>query len=592
VTPARTLHAAAMPQGEAVMPPSNPLVASRTSSAPTTNEAALITGMQGLLVLSMLMNESGDERAILRVAGTAVPSLIDGRLHGVYLHKGGWQPADEGEHVMAGTADLEAQFAVLSSAGGAIAVMGQTWGWAYPLRSLKGQAGFFVVSAMREPPPEQQFLLRVLSQQTGIALSNTSLHTRERSRSTELREANEALEATVAVLQRGTTTHRRLDRVAVDGEGIAGIAAAVNELTGYPVTVEDPAGNVLASAGSLPPSAQGSAGLAALLARGQSEGRPVYGDGRLLVAISAGSEVLGSLTLIGHAGTADEHVTTVLEHGATVLAMEMSRLQSVVEVELRMGRDVVDELLVDLVGEHTVARAQALGFDTDAAHRVAVVSAAHKWQPGRATYVIRRMGRLVGRGSLFAQHAGSVVLLTDVDRDWAALCDALCHDDPSAGYRLGVGGVSENIFGLPRAYREAQLALRMFDLARLTGGVTVFDDLGVFRLLAEIQDRSAIERYVRTWLGALIDYDTRHGGSLVETLGSYLNLGGSYDATSTAVAVHRSTLRYRLQRIRDISGRDLNDPDVRFNLQLATRALETLNAVGGGLRRSTENMAQ
>jgi DNA-binding PucR family transcriptional regulator len=66
-------------------------------------------------------------------------------------------------------------------------------------------------------------------------------------------------------------------------------------------------------------------------------------------------------------------------------------------------------------------------------------------------------------------------------------------------------------------------------------------------------------------------------------LGRYLDLGGSYDATAAAVAVHRSTLKYRLQRIREISGKDLNDPDVRFNLQLAARALETLKAVGGGL---------
>jgi DNA-binding PucR family transcriptional regulator len=270
----------------------------------------------------------------------------------------------------------------------------------------------------------------------------------------------------------------------------------------------------------------------------------------------------------------------------------MSKLQSVAEVELRMGRDVVDELLVDLAGEHTLGRARALGFDTDAAHRVAIVSAAHKGQPDRAGYVIRRMASLVGKGSLFTKHAGSVVLLTDVERDWAALRDALHHEDPSGGYRLAVSGVSENIFGLPRAYRGAQLALRMFDLARVTGGVAVFDDLGVFRLLAEIQDRSAIERYVRTWLGALIEYDARHGGGLVETLRRYLDLGGSYDATAAAVAVHRSTLKYRLQRIRDISGRDLNDADVRFNLQLATRALEALNAVGGGLGRSTDREAQ
>jgi sugar diacid utilization regulator len=257
-----------------------------------------------------------------------------------------------------------------------------------------------------------------------------------------------------------------------------------------------------------------------------------------------------------------------------------------------MGRDVVDELLADLVGEHTLARAQALGFDTDTAHRVAVLSATHNGPPGKATHVIRRMGSLAGKGSLFAEHAGNVVLLTDVDRDWAALSDALRHDDPSADYRLAVGGVSENIFGLPRAYREALLALRMFDLARLTGGVVVFDDLGVFRLLAEIQDRSAIERYVRTWLGALIDYDRRHSGGLVGTLGRYLDLGGSYDATATAVAVHRSTLKYRLQRIRDISGHNLNDPDVRFNLQLATRALETLRVMGGGLGHGTENEAR
>jgi sugar diacid utilization regulator len=563
------------------------------ASGPPTDEASqqLLTGMQGLLVLSMLMNESGDQRAILHVAGTAVPSLISGRLHGVYLLKGGWHPTDESEPVLE-AADLEAQFAVLSSAGGAVAVMGHTWGWAYPLRSLEGHAGFFIVSAMREPPPSQQFLLRVLSQQTGIALSNIWMRTRERTRSTQLRENNAALEATVAALQRSAAAHRRLDRAALGGAGSAGIAAAVNELTNYAVTVEDVAGNVLASAGSPPPTDDGWDGHALLLSRGQREGRPVYGDGRLLVAISAGSEVLGSLTLIDPAGTAGENETTVLEHGATVLAMEMTRLQSVAEVELRMGRDVVDELLVELVDEHAVVRAQALGFDTDAAHRVAIVSAIDTGQPRSAAHVIRRMASLVGRGSLVAEHSGSFVLLTDVDRDWAALSDALCQDDPSASYRIGVSGVSENIFGLPRAYREAELALRMFDLARLTGGVTSFEDLGVFRLLAEIQDRSAIERFVRTWLGAVIDYDARHSGGLVETLGRYLELGGSYDATAAAVAVHRSTLKYRLQRIREISGHDLNDPDVRFNLQLATRALETLHAVGGGLGRSIEKGTQ
>jgi DNA-binding PucR family transcriptional regulator len=57
-----------------------------------------------------------------------------------------------------------------------------------------------------------------------------------------------------------------------------------------------------------------------------------------------------------------------------------------------------------------------------------------------------------------------------------------------------------------------------------------------------------------------------------------LECGGNYDHTAKALSLHRSTLRYRLQRIRDLSGHDLNDPDTRCNLQLATRAWNTVHA--------------
>jgi DNA-binding PucR family transcriptional regulator len=62
-------------------------------------------------------------------------------------------------------------------------------------------------------------------------------------------------------------------------------------------------------------------------------------------------------------------------------------------------------------------------------------------------------------------------------------------------------------------------------------------------------------------------------------LSRYLECGGNYTATADALALHRNTLKYRLQRIREISGHDLNDPDTRFNLQFATRAWQTLQAL-------------
>jgi DNA-binding PucR family transcriptional regulator len=59
------------------------------------------------------------------------------------------------------------------------------------------------------------------------------------------------------------------------------------------------------------------------------------------------------------------------------------------------------------------------------------------------------------------------------------------------------------------------------------------------------------------------------------TLSRYLDCGRRYEATAQALNVHRSTLKYRLRRIREISGFDLTDPDNQFNLQVATRAWQT-----------------
>jgi DNA-binding PucR family transcriptional regulator len=55
----------------------------------------------------------------------------------------------------------------------------------------------------------------------------------------------------------------------------------------------------------------------------------------------------------------------------------------------------------------------------------------------------------------------------------------------------------------------------------------------------------------------------------------YFECGGNYDATAKALGIHRSTLKYRLQRIRDVSGHDLGAPEASFNLALAVRAWQT-----------------
>ena len=77
-------------------------------------------------------------------------------------------------------------------------------------------------------------------------------------------------------------------------------------------------------------------------------------------------------------------------------------------------------------------------------------------------------------------------------------------------------------------------------------------------------------------MGALLDYDQKKNSTLVLTLSHYLECGGSYEESAAALHIHRSTLRYRLGRIREITQLDLNDVDSRLNLHVATRAWQVL----------------
>lgn len=111
--------------------------------------------------------------------------------------------------------------------------------------------------------------------------------------------------------------------------------------------------------------------------------------------------------------------------------------------------------------------------------------------------------------------------------------------------------------------------------------------MGVDRLLALDGNAEEVERLIRDWLGDLLSYDRRHGTELVPTLAAYLDHGGKYADTSTTLTIHRNTLRYRISRITEISGHDLNDVEAQLNLHLATRAWRLRRAsVGEPLRNA------
>ena len=172
---------------------------------------------------------------------------------------------------------------------------------------------------------------------------------------------------------------------------------------------------------------------------------------------------------------------------------------------------------------------------------------------------------------------GSWVLLLDPRIDHLQVCTAASKAEPAAVF--GIGPVAERLSDVASAARRAQLAVEVGE--RLEPGRNIHDDaeLGIFAVLDT--DPEAVRRFVASILGPLAAEGADRRGELRETLETVLSTSGLGEAAAS-LGLHRHTIVYRLQRIRDL-GVPVDDPARRHLLWLALRARRLLPQAAGRL---------
>jgi sugar diacid utilization regulator len=555
---------------------------------PASGDRTHPTDFHELFARSAAMFDGRPENSVLRLAMTSVPEIGRCRAEACYRWgSAGCEPVLAAGIEPPADVPLAEQLAALGARDGSVRLRHRGWAWAYVLRGAAGPLGFLVVGAATEPDRGRRSAVGLLAQQTGAALFSAAARRRDEERAGALRRAyaarqaaNAQLTGVVVELEMQRLVHETLIRATVEAEGESGIARAVHQLTGLPVAVEDCFGNLHAWAGPGEPepyARKNPLQRQRLLQEAAREHRPLRAKGRIIGLARYRGEILGLLSLIDPEYRAGEHEVFALEHACTVLALELAHQRNLAEVELRLRRELVDDLITGTDDASAIARSQAVGHDLRGPHHLAVV----RWTGGISDDLLARAAagacRTLELPALADRRSGLAVLVIAGGPRGDALYRTLAAALGSDTGAIGLSGVSHAPRELPRAYKEASRALQVREHARKRYGSTSFDQLGLYRILGTGDDHHEIEGFVREWLGLLLDYDGRHHGDLVPTLTRYFECGGNYDETAAALTIHRSTLRYRLQRIREISGSDLGDVEHRLNLQVATRVWQIMS---------------
>jgi sugar diacid utilization regulator len=250
--------------------------------------------------------------------------------------------------------------------------------------------------------------------------------------------------------------------------------------------------------------------------------------------------------------------------------------------------------------EDVVARGAELGIDLTEGASV-VVARAHSHIPAedgwraRVLAVADRGARAVSTRAVAGlterddrPGAEVIVLLPGADdgpaaRAADALSSELTSSLPGHTFAIGRSRFASDPNDLHRAASEALLAANVAE-GDADRPVLAFEETGAYRLLlsAMSEDPAELQRFYAETVEPLVSYDDQYETDLLQTVEAFLEADGNVAGTAQKLYTHRHTIRYRLERVRELTGLDVGSTDGREKLSLGLKAMRVLGIAHRG----------
>lgn len=139
---------------------------------------------------------------------------------------------------------------------------------------------------------------------------------------------------------------------------------------------------------------------------------------------------------------------------------------------------------------------------------------------------------------------------------------------------MGVGRAYEGIGDLQKSFTEVSRCVILSEKMNMSGRVFLYEEMGIYNLFSELADKKVMQEFIDNTLGVIIEYDRNNNSNLLETLKAYLWNNNSLIHASEQLYTHRNTVKYRVHRISQLTGRDFDDAITRLEFMNAIICME------------------
>ncbi len=411
------------------------------------------------------------------------------------------------------------------------------------------------------------------------------------------RSANERItQENMAMVTRALTINRVLTQIVLDGGDLRQLASTLAELIGQSISIENERFEAMASAnisafdearrytlseGRTDPRLVQAMQERGIIGEIQRTLRPVFIPAmpdvglemeRILAPIVVHGDIYGYVWIIADDRPLNDLDHMAIESGATIAALMMLHQEAVQSAEASLKGSFLAQLIDGGNGRGAVLADQALrfGIDLSAPFRVLLVETEDRQ---KLLHIYRRIHRLASLHQwplVAGQFAGQVVMLAQHDADLNTITRQIHEHANGGSLRISISTQQTGAEHVPLAYEQCTEALQIARRLKMPDKTIRFEDMGYLHTLYHAGPESLRSNPYVPVLRRLLD---EHQADLFHTLEAYLDEGGNGVQTAETLMIHRSTLNYRLERIREICGCDLSDPGTRVNLQVALKLL-------------------
>jgi ligand-binding sensor protein/sugar diacid utilization regulator len=467
-------------------------------------------------------------------------------------------------------------------AGGAQAIV-------FPIVDADGRERFLAGVGPRVQDAQRDRVLATLARYGAVALENADLHDRQREAISRLERQHVETADQYTRLERILSVHEMLALAVLEGRGLASVVRSLGTFMDAEMVVVGPQERVLAR----------------WPLDGTIEWRPDLGSAqpRTVVTRADDADLIAAPAVVDGetlawiiarmAAPPGDVERAAVEYGALLVALELLRERTAIEVETRLRGGLLEELFGEGAVEHLVVnRALAFGYDLAVPSRVFLVEAAPAAagappvDPEAFYAPVADCARRWSTKNLVALRGGAVVVVVPEAPD--AVVDGAeqrFEDDlqailasrlPQVTLSTAVGTRCDAFEGYRDSYLAARRGLDLLRLLGRPGEVFSFRVSSLESMLLQSTRPEVVVRFISRYVEPLERYDADHTSDLRRTLEVYYEAGGTLEQTARRLHIHVSTLRYRLKKAAELLAVDLKDGSAALDVQVALKAARVL----------------